>query len=252
MPSSASANRSIADDLGDGSPDERREREVGREERPVRTDDEAADRRMFERREESTLARLLQRGPLEDVGDVVEDRRGPVDDALVIVGGVGVDAQPRERAVGLADPHRLVVHLDALVQRELRRLGLDRPRRTVGVHGVPQRVGRRGPEGIVCDAEDLRRGVVPLDDATSQVVGQHSVREHVQHEPRWIRNREVGDRAHRLNVGGRGTRLDLVGRNTCRMRAHTAVITRADVERPRPDDVGRSRCHLDRSGDRSR
>ena len=31
-------------DLGDRSPDERREREVGGEERPVRADDEAADR----------------------------------------------------------------------------------------------------------------------------------------------------------------------------------------------------------------
>ena len=197
------------------------------------------------------MARLLQRGLLEDVGDVVEDRRGPVDDALVIVGGVGVDAQPDERAVGLTDPHRLVVYLHALVQRELRRLGLGRPRRTVGVHGVPQRVGRRGPEGIVCDAEDLRRGVVPLDDATSQVVRQHSVREHVQHEPRWIRNREVGDCAHRLNVGGRGTRLDLVGRITCRI-AHIRPLSHvADVERPRPA-CSPVAGHLDRSGDRSR
>ena len=51
----------------------------------------------------------------------------PLDDAVVIVGGVGVDAEPDECAVGLADPHRLVVHVDPLIQRDLRRLGLDRP-----------------------------------------------------------------------------------------------------------------------------
>ena len=47
------------DDLGDGPPDECRERLVGREERAVGADDEAADRRTFERREESTVAGLL-------------------------------------------------------------------------------------------------------------------------------------------------------------------------------------------------
>ena len=85
------------------------------------------------------------------------------------------------------------------------------------MHRVPQRVGRSLPEGIVGDAQDRRRGLVPPGDVTRHVMGQHSVREHVQHEPGGIRNGKVGDRAHRLLVGGRGTRLDLIGRITCRM-----------------------------------
>ena len=115
------------DELGDGAPDEGRERGVGCEELPVGADDEAADGRTLERRQEASLRRPLRHRLFEELGDVVEDRRRTFDGAVVAVDRVGVDAQPGERVVGAADPHRLVTHRLAGVQGELSRLCLERP-----------------------------------------------------------------------------------------------------------------------------
>ena len=47
-------------------------------------------------------------------------------------------------------------------------------------------------------------------------MGQHSVREDWEHGPCDIGGREVGNRAHRLNVGWRSTELDPIRKKPCR------------------------------------
>ena len=132
------------DELGDAAPDEHCEGGVGREELSVRIDDEAGDGRTLERRQESALGRLLRRGPFEDLGDVVEDRRGTLDDSFVVVDGVGVDAQPCEAAVGAADPHCLVAYLPALYSASCAGWVSIGHGAAVGMDRLKQRVRRTG------------------------------------------------------------------------------------------------------------